>query len=95
MRNILMFSALAAVASAANASSPDAWNDLYRTTSQSCLNKSGLKNARVIEGPVTFSHAVLYKIRGVWPQPHMKGKTGKVYCVHPYPDGAPEIGEAR
>jgi len=34
-------------------------------------------------------------IRDRWPQAHMQGKTGKVYCLHPYPNGEPEIVDAR
>jgi hypothetical protein len=95
MRHLLMFAILAPVISASQASSPDAWKDLYRTTGTACLQKSGLKNPKVIEGPTVFSHAVLYKIRGTWPQPHMKGKPGRVYCLHAYPHGEPEIVESR
>ena len=88
-----IFTALG-VAGSASASSPDAWQALYDTTAQACLKQSGLKKAKVIEGPVLFSNAILYKIKGVWPQAHMKGKTGKVYCLHPYPNGEPEIVDA-
>lgn len=88
-----IFTALGVVGSA-SASSPDAWQALYDTTAQACLKQSGLKKAKVIEGPVLFSNAILYKIKGVWPQAHMKGKTGKVYCLHPYPNGEPEIVDA-
>ena len=77
-----------------SASSPDAWQALYDTTAQACLKQSGLKKAKVIEGPVLFSNTILYKIKGVWPQAHMKDKTGRVYCLHPYPNGQPEIVDA-
>lgn len=93
MRHIFMFACFTLMASASHASSPDAWQELYRTTAETCLQKSGLKNAKVIEGPITFSRDVLYKIKGTWPQFHMKGRTGRVYCLHPYPDGEPEIVE--
>jgi len=75
----------------AHASSPDAWQDLYRKTGDACLQKSGLKKPKLIEGPVLFAHEVLYKVKGNWPQPHMKNKVGAVYCLHPYPEGEPEI----
>jgi hypothetical protein len=87
------FAALSA-AGYSSASSPDAWQALYDATAQACLKQSGLKKAKVIEGPVLFSAAILYKIKGVWPQAHMKGKTGRVYCLHPYPNGEPEIVDA-
>lgn len=97
-RRMLASSAFAfAVLSAtghSSASSPDAWQVLYDTTAQACLKQSGLKKAKVIEGPVLFSSTILYKIKGVWPQAHMKGKTGKVYCLHPYPNGEAEIVDA-
>ncbi len=76
------------------ASSPDSWQTLYDTTAQACLKQSALKEAKVIEGPIVFSNTILYKIKGIWPQAHMKGKEGKVYCLHPYPNGGAEIGVA-
>jgi hypothetical protein len=91
MRTLLKLTFFAASITAAHASSPDAWNDLYRTTGEACLKQSGLKKPRLVEGPTTFAHAVLYKVQGRWPQSHMKNKIGRVYCLHPYPDGAPEI----
>ncbi|MBF8178045.1 MAG: hypothetical protein K2Y13_01510 [Burkholderiaceae bacterium] len=95
MRHILVFAAFAFLNVSAHASSPDAWDALYKSTQQACLQKSGLKNAKLIEGPVLFAGDILYKIRGKWPQAHMQGKTGKVYCLHPYPNGEPEIVDAR
>lgn len=80
-------------AQSSHASSPGAWNDLYQQTAHACLAKSELKKARIIEGPAVFSHAVLYRIKGTWPQPHMRGKVADVYCLHPYPKGTPEIVE--
>ena len=78
----------------AQASSPDAWKVLYEATATACLKQSGLKKPKAIEGPMLFANTILYKIKGAWPQAHMKNKTGKVYCLHPYPNGAPEIVEA-
>lgn len=75
------------------ASSPEAWQQLYKQTGEACLQASGVKKAKLVGAPVTFPHAVLYRINGVWPQAHMKGKKAKLYCLHPYPDGAPEIVE--
>lgn len=98
MRRIVTSTTLAVAALSvtgfASASSPDAWQALYDTTATACLKQSGLKKAKVIEGPVLFSTTILYKIKGIWPQAHMKGKTGKVYCLHPYPHGEPEIIDA-
>ncbi|MFJ7567900.1 hypothetical protein ACIQW9_13160 [Herminiimonas sp. NPDC097707] len=67
---------------------------MYKQTADACLKKSGLKKTKIMEGPVLFSGSILYRIKGTWPQPHMKGKTGKVYCLHPYPNGEPEIVDA-
>lgn len=98
MRRMIISSAVsfAALSAAGHsfASSPDAWQALYDTTAQACLKQSGLKKAKVIEGPVLFSNTILYKIKGIWPQAHMKGKSGKVYCLHSYPNGEAEIVDA-
>ncbi len=80
--SVFIFAAFS-MSGSASASSSDAWQVLYDTTAHACLKKSGLKKAKVIEGPLLFSNAILYKIRGVWPQAHMKGKTGKVLRMHP------------
>jgi hypothetical protein len=86
--------ALCIFTTSALASSPDAWQALYKETADACLKKSALKKAKIVEGPVQFSHAILYRIKGTWPQAHMKGKTGKLYCLHSYPDGEAEIVDA-
>ncbi|EJL87744.1 hypothetical protein PMI16_02630 [Herbaspirillum sp. CF444] len=77
----------------AQASSADQWKKLKADTRATCLAESGFKQPKVLEGPIVFSNRVLYRIGGIWPQQHMKGKSGKVYCLHPYPDGRPEIVE--
>ncbi|MFL9878678.1 hypothetical protein PQR63_09810 [Herbaspirillum rhizosphaerae] len=77
----------------AQASSADQWEKLKADTRAACLSESGFKQAKVLEGPIIFSNRVLYRIGGIWPQKHMKGKSGKVYCLHPYPDGKAEIVE--
>ena len=84
---------MAILSPAAHASSDAAWNKLKDDTRKACLAESGFRQARVLEGPVMFSHAVLYRIGGIWPQKHMHGKAGKMYCLHPFPDGKPEIAE--
>lgn len=77
----------------AQASSADQWKKLKADTRATCLAESGFRQAKVLEGPIIFSNRVLYRIGGIRPQPHAKGKAGKVYCLHPYPDGRPEIVE--
>ena len=79
--------------SSAHASSADQWQKLKADTRAACLAESGFKQPKVLEGPIIFSNRVLYRVGGIWPQQHMKGKSGKVYCLHPYPDGGPEIVE--
>lgn len=81
------------LAGSAQASSADQWEKLKADTRAACLSESGFKQAKVLEGPIIFSNRVLYRIGGIWPQKHMKGKSGKVYCLHPYPDGKAEIVE--
>ncbi|WP_240475614.1 hypothetical protein [Herbaspirillum rhizosphaerae] len=80
-------------AASVHASSADEWAKLKAETRAACLSQSGFKQAKVLEGPIIFSNRVLYRIGGIWPQKHMKGKSGKVYCLHPYPDGKAEIVE--
>jgi len=79
MRYLILLGVLLAASGLASASSGEAWNKLQADTRKACLAKSGFKNAKVVEGPVMFANAVLYRIGGNWPQPHMKGKYGKVY----------------
>lgn len=76
------------------ASSDAAWNTLFAETRAACLKQSGLKTPRVNQGPVQFSGAIVYRITGFWPQAHMKGRRGTVYCLHPYPGGKAEIAES-
>ena len=80
-------------AASAHASSADEWAKLKADTRAACLSESGFRQPKVLEGPIIFSNRVLYRIGGIWPQQHMKGKSGKVYCLHPYPDGKAEIVE--
>jgi hypothetical protein len=93
MRVIFFLLLLLASSSSVLASSSGAWHTLQADTRKACLAKSGLKKAKVIEGPIMFANTVLYRIGGTWPQPHMNGKYGKVYCLHRFPQGEPEIGE--
>ncbi|HWU97156.1 MAG TPA: hypothetical protein VN114_01490 [Oxalicibacterium sp.] len=91
MQRILLTGILAAAASGAMASSPEAWQTLYDTTAKACLQKSTLKDPRIVDGPVVFSGAIVYRIKGLLPQ--MSGQINSEYCLHPYPKGEPEIAE--
>ncbi len=93
MRYFSLLGFLAIVSGSLSASSTDEWNKLQMNTRKSCLAKSELKNSKVIGGPIMFSHAVLYRVSGTWPQPHMKGKSAEIYCLHPFPQGEPEISQ--
>lgn len=92
MRRILLTGVLAAIAGSAWASSPEAWQALYDQTAQACLQKSALKDARIVDGPVVFNKAIVYRIKGI--QPQGNGQVGSVYCLHPYPEGTPEVAES-
>ncbi len=95
MRRIILAGIFAAAAISASASSPDAWQALFDATANACLQRSGLSDPKIVEGPVIFSASILYRVSGIWPQPHMKGQIGSIYCLHPYPKGEPEIVDAR
>jgi hypothetical protein len=92
MQRILLTGILVATASSALASSPDAWQALYDTTAKACLQKSALKDPRIVDGPVVFSGTIVYRIKGLVPQ--MSGQVSSEYCQHPYPKGEPEIAES-
>lgn len=95
MQRILLTAILAAAASSAVASSPEAWQELYDNTAKACLQKSTLKDPRIVDGPVVFSGAIVYRIKGLLPQTNgqMSGQINSEYCLHPYPKGEPEIAE--
>lgn len=69
------------------------WNKIRQDTRRACLEASEFKDPKILEGPLMFTSAVMYRVGGVWPQAHMDGQSGKVYCLHPYPKGKPEIIE--
>lgn len=94
MQRILLTGILAAAASSALASSPEAWQELYDTTAKACLQKSALKDPRIVDGPVVFSGTIVYRIKGLVPQPQTSGQISSEYCQHPYPKGEPEIAES-
>ena len=65
----------------AHASSPDAWAALFKKAETACKKASGLKDAVMIGKPVDFSSAVLVRIEGIWPQPHMNAAKAKFACL--------------
>jgi len=66
----------------AHASSPDAWAALFKKAEAACKKASGLKDSAMIGKPVDFSSAVLVRIEGIWPQPHMKAAKAKFACLY-------------
>lgn len=94
MKRTFLLLTLAAISSGAWASSEASWNALYERTGKACLKKSGLKDPVINGDRVVFGKHILYRIDGTYPQAHMQGKTGSVYCLHPYPKGRPEIADA-
>jgi len=93
MRRILLAGLLVVAAGGASASSPEAWQALYDKTAQACLQKSTLKDPRIVNGPVVFNGAILYRIKGLQPHAQVSGQIDSVYCLHPYPNGEPEVAE--
>jgi hypothetical protein len=67
----------------AYASSSDAWAELDTASAAACIAASGFKDA-VVEPSVHFSDDIGFDVRvvsGVYPQPHMKGASGKMLCL--------------
>ena len=72
---------LAISAAAAQASSPDAWTELYKRASAACAKASDLKKAKTGK-PVDFNDKVLVIVDGIWPQPHMKNAPARFACLY-------------
>ena len=94
MKKILLMILLATGATTVFASSEAAWDALYERTEKACLKKSALNDPQVVGERVVFGKHILYRVEGIYPQAHMKGQKGSVYCLHPYPKGRPEIADA-
>ena len=94
MNKHLSLLALLLVSTAASASSDAAWKALYERTEKACVKKSALKDAHTVGDRIVFAKAILYRVEGTYPQPHMNGQRGTVYCLHPYPKGRAEIAES-
>lgn len=74
----------------AQASSPDAWNELWKKSEAACLKAAQLNKAKV-QAPVDFEAVVLRVVTGQYPQPHMKNASGTVYCLYSKATGKAEI----
>lgn len=76
---------LTALATQANASSPDAWTAFDKTVIASCTKASGLKNAKPVGTAAQFDDRVGYTallLQGQYPQKHMKGQQGTELCLY-------------
>ena len=63
------------------ASSPEAWTELFKKASATCAKASELKKPRTSK-PVDFSDKVLVIVDGIWPQPHMKNAPARFACLY-------------
>jgi hypothetical protein len=72
---------LAFFTSSANASSPDAWTELFKRASAACIKASELKKPKA-GPPVDFPDKVLVIVDGIWPQPHMKNAPARLACLY-------------
>ncbi|MDQ7968968.1 MAG: hypothetical protein REI95_04930 [Oxalicibacterium faecigallinarum] len=93
MKKILLMAVLASAMTNVFASSDAAWEALYARTEKACLKKSNLNDPQVVGERIVFGKHILYRVEGIYPQAHMQGKKGSVYCLHPYPKGRPEIAD--
>ena len=77
--------ALAACATHANASTPEAWSALDKAMIDSCLKASQLKNAKPAGASTMFDDSVGYSallLKAHYPQPHMKNQAGTELCLY-------------
>ena len=76
---------LAALATPAHASTPDAWAAYDKTVLVSCTKASGLTNAKPMGNAAQFDDRVGYSallLQGQYPQKHMKGQQGTELCLY-------------
>ena len=81
----LTFFCLTALASQAQASSPDAWVAYDKALLASCTKASGLKSAKPVGNAAQFDDRVGYTallLQGQYPQKHMKGQQGTELCLY-------------
>ena len=76
---------LTALATQAQASSPDAWAAFDKAVLASCTKASGLKNPKPVGTAAQFDDRVGYTallLQGQYPQKHMKGQQGTELCLY-------------
>lgn len=81
MKPIAVAFALGLLAGTAQASSPDAWSELFKRASAACVKASELKKAKAAT-PVDFPDKVMVIVDGVWPQSHMKNAAARFACLY-------------
>lgn len=88
----LGFAAGLAFATPSFASSPDAWQELWKKSEAACIKASGLKQGKS-NVLVDFEGAVMRIVEGRYPQPHMNNLPGTMYCLYDKKTGKTEISE--
>lgn len=81
MKMLAIILAIAVIAVPVQASSPDAWTELFKRASAACEKASKLKKAKA-GTPVDFPDKVLVIVDGIWPQPHMKNAAARFACLY-------------
>ncbi|MCA3667757.1 MAG: hypothetical protein INF10_01310, partial [Methylobacterium sp.] len=79
--NGLLCPAFVASAIPAFASSPDAWEELWKKSEAACLQASSLKQAKS-NVVLDFEAVVVRVVNGRFPQPHMNNAATTVYCLY-------------
>ena len=78
VKHAVLAAILGVAATAAQASSPAAWAELYAKAGAACTKASGLSGAKVRGEPADFQGAVLLVIDGRQPN----GMRGAAYCLY-------------
>jgi hypothetical protein len=94
LKSAALAAALIVAASTAQASTADAWAELFAKAGAACVKASSLKGAKVRGEPVDFQALVLLVVDGRYPQPHMKNAKGATYCLYDKVSGKVESAEA-
>jgi hypothetical protein len=83
MKSLVFILPLAWAATAAQASSPAAWQASAAAGRAACIKAADLK-AATASGPIIFSDTILrdaYLVRGTYKQRFMKGAKGTMLCL--------------
>jgi hypothetical protein len=77
-KKLVITAALVGLAQVAEASSPDAWKDLYAKAGTACISATSLKGAAVRRDVGNFTGALLLIVDGR----HPNGMRGTAYCLY-------------